>query len=143
MMSAGDKQVTALRALLTGEFEEYKAMVAALDDLDERRDFMGLVSATLLKLVDRRFAEADLPGAVVEWVGEFRSTSPTAAQAIDPVTAEQVILFTLGMTEAKELSNRQIRDAELFLLPALAHDQQLDRAGIEDLLASARKLAGL
>jgi hypothetical protein len=139
MMSAGEKQMTALRALLTGDFEGYKQMIRSLGT-EESRDFLALVAAAFLEAVDRRFGTADLPGAVAEWVGAIRSESATAAQAIDPVTAEQVILLTLGLTQASELSGKQIRDAQLLLLPALVDEQHLDSTGIDELLAAARKL---
>jgi hypothetical protein len=138
-MSADEKQVATLRALLTGNFEEYKQMIRSLGT-EESRDFMTLVSAAFLETVDRRFGSADLPDAVVEWVGGIRSESATAAQEIDPIAAEQVILLTLGMTQAAELSGKQIRDAQLLLLPALVDDQHLDSARIDELLATARKL---
>jgi hypothetical protein len=105
-----------------------------------RQDFLGLVSATLLELADRRFAGADLPRAVVEWVADFRATSTAAADALDPVAGEQVILLVLGMPDAADLSARKSRDTQLFLVQALAHDLHLDAQEIDALLASAWKL---
>lgn len=139
MMPEGDKQVTTLRALLTGDFDQYKQLVQSLD-IAESRDFLRLVSAAFLEIADRKFGTDGAETAVVEWIGKIRSESATAAQAFDPVISEQVILFALGKSEAKDLSGKQLRDAELLLLPALADDQGLDSAGVDDLLGTARKL---
>jgi hypothetical protein len=139
-MTAGEKPEAALRALLTGEFETYKRLLRSLDAA-EGREFMGLVSAAFLKSADRQFGSAELPSAVVEWVGKIRSESPVGAQAFDPVVSEQVILVALGLSEGAELTGKQLRDGQLLLLPVLVDDQQLDSAEIEELLAAARDLA--
>jgi hypothetical protein len=139
-MPAGEKQIAALRLLLTGGNHEKSAdVVRAMDD-PGRRDFLDLVSATVLELADRKFEGADLPGAVIEWVGEFRATSTAAADALDPVAGEQVILLVLGMSAAADLDARKIRDTELFLVQALTHDLKLDGREIDELLAAAWKL---
>ena len=139
-MPTGEQQITALRLLLAeGSHEKSSDMVRAMDD-PGRRDFLDLVSATLLELADRKFEGADLPGAVIEWVGEFRATSTAAADALDPVAGEHVILLVLGMSDAANLDARKIRDTELFLVQAMTHDLSLDAKEIDELLASAWKL---
>jgi hypothetical protein len=139
-MPVGDGQVAALRALLTGNFEEHTRLTRLLDD-DGMRDYVTLVSAAFLDAVDRRFANADLPAAVIEYVGEVRSRNAAAAEAIDPVIAERVILTVLGQGSLSDVSARQIRQAQNLLLPLLVDDEHLDDAGIDAILASARKLA--
>jgi hypothetical protein len=135
-----EKQLTALRHMLTGNGADYMSVVRSLDH-DEPRDFLILVSAAFIEAVDHRFASAELPTAVIEWVGALRSASQTAAREVDPATAEQVILLTLGYIEETALSDKQIRDGELLLLPLLVAERHLDSAGIDDFLAAARKLA--
>jgi hypothetical protein len=139
-MAAGKKPEAALRALLTGDFEIYKQLLRSLDAA-EARDFMGLVSAAFLKSVDWQFGSADLPTAVVEWVGKIRSESAVGARAFDPVVSEQVILVALDLSEGSDLTAKQLRDAQLLLLPVLVDDQHLDSAAIDELLAAARDLA--
>lgn len=139
-MAVDERPEATLRALLTGDFEIYKQLLRSLDATGGR-DFMGLVSAAFLKSVDRQFGSADLPAAVVEWVGKIRSESTVAAQAFNPVVSEQVILVALGLNEGSNLTGKQLRDSQLLLLPMLVDDQQLDSAGIDELLAAARDLA--
>lgn len=138
-MTEGDKPLAALRAQLTGDGDGYMRVIRSLDR-DEDQDFMFLLSAAFLEMADQTFGSAEVPAAVVEWVARVRSTSDAAARIIDPVISEQVILFALGLTEGNDLSGKQVRDAELLLLPIMVHDQQLDGTAVDELLAAARKL---
>jgi hypothetical protein len=61
--------VAALRALLTGNFDEHTRLAGHLDDVG-MRDYMTLVSAAFLDAVGRRFAGKDLPAAVIDYVGQ-------------------------------------------------------------------------
>jgi len=139
-MPTGEQQITALRLLLSERNHEKSSDAVRAMDGPGRRDFLDLVSATVLELADRKFEGADLPGAVVEWVGEFCPTSAALPDALDPVAGEQVILLVLGMSDATDLDARKIRDTELFLVQALAHDLNLDAQETDELLASAWKL---
>lgn len=139
-MPEGEKQVTTLRALLNKDFDRYKELLQSLDKA-ESRDFLRLTSTAFLEIADRKFGSGDVTAAVVEWVAKIRSESELAAKAFDPVLSEQVLLFVLGKSEGENLSARQIRDAELLLLPMLADDLNLDSAGIDELLSAARSLA--
>jgi hypothetical protein len=137
---AFEKQASALRLMLTGQRDEYLSMVRAFD-ADETRDFLVLLAGAFLELVDREFAGADLPSAVVEWVGALRAESDAAARLVDPVRAEQAILLALGLSEADQLSAKEVRDTQLLLLPILADGQHLGSDEIDQLLAAARVLA--
>lgn len=140
MMLEAEKQVTTLRTLLNKDFARYKELLQSLDKA-ESRDFMRLTSIAFLEMAARKFGSGDVTAAVVEWVAKIRSESELAAKAFDPVLSEQVLLFVLGKSEGENLSARQIRDAELLLLPMLADDLNLDSAGIDELLDAARSLA--
>lgn len=140
MMLEAEKQVTTLRTLLNKDFARYKELLQSLDKA-ESRDFMRLTSIGFLEMAARKFGSGDVTAAVVEWVAKIRSESELAAKAFDPVLSEQVLLFVLGKSEGENLSARQIRDAELLLLPMLADDLNLDSAGIDELLDAARSLA--
>lgn len=138
-MTESDKSAVALRMLLTGDFDRYKQLLGSLDR-DESRDFLRLVSTAFLEMADRKFGAGDVTGAVVEWVAKIRSESDVAAKTFDPVISEKLLLFVLGKSDGEDLSGRQIRDAELLLLPMFVDDQGLDGAGIYELLISARAL---
>lgn len=140
-MPVNDQQVAALRALLAGDYEQNKRLLRQVDAAGGMHDYMSLVSAAFLEAVDRRFAHASLPSAVIEWVADVRSRSPQASEAIDPDAAERVILKTLGQGDISDLSGRDIRHNIRLLLPLLIADEHLDGPALDEFLASARKLA--
>jgi hypothetical protein len=140
-MPVTDEHVAALRAQLAGNHEEHKQLLRDLDAAAGMHDYMSLVAAAFLEAADRRFATADLPSAVIEWVSEVRSRSGAAADAIDPATAERVILKALGRGEISDISGGDIRHAMRVLLPILIADEHLSDAGIDAFLAAARKQA--
>ena len=138
-MVVSEQQVAALRALLTKDFEEHTRRTRQLDD-DGMRDYMTLDSAAFFEAADRRFANADLPAAVIEFIGKVRSRNAQAAEKIDPVLTERVILKALGHGSISDLPGREIRRVQNLMLPGLVDDERLDAAGIDALLATARKL---
>jgi hypothetical protein len=140
-MPVNDKHVKALRAQLAGNHEEHRRLLRQIDAAGGMHDYMSLVGAALLAAVDRRFANASLPAAVVEWVADVRSRSPEASAAIDPAAAERVILKTLGQGDISDLSGGDIRHTMRLLLPLLIADEQFDDSALDTFLAAARKLA--
>lgn len=140
-MPVNDKDVAALRAQLVGNHEEHRRLLRQIDTAGGMHDYMSLVAAALLEAVDRRFANASLPAAVVEWMADVRSRSPEASDAIDPAAAERVILKTLGQGDISDLSGGDIRHTMRLLLPLLIADEQFDESALDTFLAAARKLA--
>lgn len=75
--------MAALRARLAGNYyEEHKRLFQQLDAAGGMHDYMSLVSAAFLEAVDRKFANASLSAAVIEWVVDVRSRSPEASEAM-------------------------------------------------------------
>ena len=140
-MPVNDQQVAALRAQLAGDYEQHRQLLRQVDAAGGMRDYVNLVSAAFLEAVDRRFADASLPAAVIDWVADVRSRSPQASEAIDPAAAERVILKTLGQGDISDLSGRDIRHNMQVLLALLITDEHLDDAALDAFMASARKLA--
>src|SRR5690349_22865125 len=140
-MPVNDQHVAALRAQLAGDHEQHRRLLQQVDAAGGMHDYMSLVSAAFLEAVDRRFANASLPAAIIEWVADVRSRSPEASAAIDPAAAERVILSTLGQGDISDLSGRDIRHNMRLLLPLLIADERLDDPALDAFLASARKLA--
>jgi len=140
MMAVSDQQVAALRALLTKNFEEHTRLTRQLDD-DGMRGYVTLVSAAFFEAVDQRFANADIPAAVIEFVGNARARNAQAAETIDPAVTERVILKSLGHGSISDIPGRDIRRVQNLMLPLLVDDEHLDAAGIDTLLSNARKLA--
>jgi hypothetical protein len=139
-MPVNDLHAAALRAQLAGNHEEHRRLLEQIDTAGGMHDYMSLVSAAFLEAVDRRFANASLPAAVIEWVAGVRSRSPQASDAIDPASAERVILKTLGQGDISDLSGRDVRHNIRLLLPVLIADEQLDDSALDAFMASARKL---
>lgn len=140
-MPVNDQQVAALRAQLAGDYEQHRQLLRQVDEAGGMHGYMSLVSAAFLEAVDRRFANADLPAAVSDWVADVRSRSTEASETIDPAAAERVILKTLGQGDISDLSGREIRHNMQVLLALLIADEQLDDPALDTFLASARKLA--
>jgi len=140
-MPVNDQQVAALRAQLAGDYEQHRRLLQQVETAGGMRDYMSLVAAAFLEAVDRRFANASLPAAVIEWVADVRSRSPQASEAIDPAAAERVILKTLGQGDISDLSGRDVRHNLQVLLALLVADERLDGSALDAFMASARKLA--
>jgi hypothetical protein len=140
-MPVTDTQAAALRAQLAGQADEHKQLFAQLDWGTEGTAFTALIDAGFFKAVDQRFSAATTPADVIAYVGDVRSRFTEAASAIDPETAERLILKVLGRGSAASLDPVTAFRARQFLLAALIADQHLDDAGLDDFMAQARKLA--
>jgi hypothetical protein len=136
-----DEHVAALRAQLAGNHEEHKQLLRELDAAGSMHDYMGLISAAFLEAVDRRFKDATLPAAVIEWISDVRAQSDAASQAINPSIAERVILKALGHGEITDISGTDVRQVMRVLLPILIADEHLSDADLDGFLTAARKLA--
>jgi hypothetical protein len=140
-MTVTDRQVATLRAQLAGQLDEHKELFRQLDWSAEGTAYTALIDAGFFKATDRRFAEGATAADVIEYVGDVRSRFDEAAEAIDPNTAERLILKVLGRGSVADLDAQAAFRARHFLLAALIADEQLDDTGLDEFLAQARKLA--
>jgi hypothetical protein len=76
-MPVNDKHVAAMRAQLAGNHEEHGRLLRQIEAAGSMHDYMSLLAAAFLEVIDRRFAIprqfASFPAAVTEWVADARS----------------------------------------------------------------------
>jgi hypothetical protein len=70
-----------------------------------------------------------------------RSRSENVRATLDPRVAERVLLAVVKDGDVSDLDRREARRSERILLNALIADEQLDSAGLDEFMATARKLA--
>ncbi len=140
-MAVTGQEVATLRAQLAGDFVEHKQLLRQLEGTGGLVGYMALVAAGFFEAVDRRFGKGTTPADVIQFVGDVRSRFDGADDGIDPRVAERLILRVLGQGSVGDLDGATIRRLQRLLLPVLVADEQLDDAGLDEFLTSARKLA--
>ncbi|MGH3390587.1 MAG: hypothetical protein ACRDOO_17105 [Actinomadura sp.] len=71
----------------------------------------------------------------------MRARSEQLSKEIDPQTAEQLIMYSLGKGSIDGLDSRVRHLTQFGLLAALVLGEQFDDSGLEEFLAEARKIA--
>ena len=142
-MPVTDDMVATLRALLSGDNEDFQQRNAALDRSEEgNRVYTALILASFIDAVERNFTAQSTRDSIIDYVADVRSRSPEAADSIDPAAGERLIQMVFD--EDVDLSgidgNTRVR-VELAILFALISDEGLDDEALDRYLAGARKLA--
>jgi hypothetical protein len=140
-MPVTDDQVAVLRALLVDDMDSYRQLFGQLDRAEAKRGYPALVTAAFGEAVERRFGQHYQPADIVSFVADVRARSDRLARELDPDVSERVINAVLGHRSARDLDREAVTRAKLVLLGGLVADARLDDAGLDDLLAAARKLA--
>jgi hypothetical protein len=140
-MPVTDDQVAVLRALLVDDMDSYRQLFGQLDRAEAKRGYPALVTAAFGEAVERRFGRHYQPADIVSFVADVRARSDRLARELDPDVSERVINAVLGHGSARDLDREAVTRAKLVLLGGLVADARLDDAGLDDLLAAARKLA--
>jgi hypothetical protein len=140
-MPVTDDQVAVLRALLVDDMDSYRQLFGQLDRAEAKRGYPALVTAAFGEAVERRFGQHYQPADIVSFVADVRARSDRLARELDPDVSERVINAVLGHGSARDLDREAVTRAKLVLLGGLVADARLDDAGLDDLLAAARKLA--
>src|ERR1700730_3326172 len=137
-MSVTDDQVAALRAQLTGDYDEHRRLLADLNQRGALSGYTALVTAAFIEAVDRRFGPVHRDdAAVIEFIGDVRSRFPGADDEIDPAAAARVVATALGRGSISDLDGPTIRRTETLLLPLIVADEQLTGEELDRFLASA------
>jgi hypothetical protein len=139
-MPVADEQVAALRAQLARQPEEHLRLLGLLD-ATAKAGYRALASAAFVVAVPRRFARDVSPAEVIELVGNVRARSPQAADQVDPVIAERLVLGLFNDEPLDGIDARRSFKAQLLLMVAIIGDEHLGDAGLDAFLAEARKLA--
>lgn len=139
-MAVTDEQVATLRAQLAGQADEHRRLLEQLDPAAGRSGYPALVAAGFALATDRRFADASDPG-IIKFVGDLRLRGAEIADHLDPAVAERLLRAALSDEDVDDISTETSFRAQLILLAGLIGDEQLDGAGLDRVLADARKLA--
>jgi hypothetical protein len=91
-MPVTDHQVATLRAMLAGDPGEYARLRAQLDREADRPGYSALVAAAFSEAAGRRFAAGHDRAAITGFVASARAASPGAAEKIDPLFAERLLV---------------------------------------------------
>jgi hypothetical protein len=140
MMPVTDDQVAALRAYLAGDFDTHKKLHRQLDPVAAGTGYTALIAAAFFEAVDRRFAKSGADADVVEFVGSVRARSERLGDELDPHTAERLIHHSLGRGSIADLRDETVVNTQIVLLAGLISDEQLDDAGLDEFMATARGL---
>jgi len=140
-MAVTDLQVATLRAQLAGDLEEHKRLLAQFDEKSDGRPYVVLTNAAFVEAVDRKFSSDATADDITEFVGDVRSRSERVRVSLDPQLAERVLLAAVTDTDISDLDPREVRRSQRILLNALIADEDLDGAGLDKFMATARGLA--
>lgn len=140
-MPVTDLQVATLRAQLAGDLAEHRRLLAALDGEVDGQGYSALLTAAFHNAVDLRFTRDSTLGEVTGFVAGVRSRSERLRDAVDPCTAEHVIVAAVGGDYVHDLEPAESAKMKMFLLAALVADMHLDEAGLADFIARARAFA--
>ena|SRR5579862_2622049 len=140
-MPVTDDQVAALRALLSDDMDRHRQIYAGLDRAETKKGYPALVTAAFIVAVERRFGTTSELADIVAFVADVRSRSDRLASRLDPDISERVIQAVLGDGTVRGLDKESVTGAKLLLLGGLIADARLDDAGLDEFLATARKLA--
>jgi hypothetical protein len=139
-MRITDEQVATLRAHLAGDVEEYQRLWERLDRDAAKTGYMALLAAAFFEAVDRRFAKEGTVADVVEFVGDLRARLGDNSDEVDPTVAERLIRDALGDGTIADLDEDTIVATKVILLTALISDEQLDKARLDEFMATSREL---
>lgn len=140
-MPVTDDQVAALRALLVDDMDRHRELFGQLDRAEARKGYPALVTAAFGVAVERRFGQHYQPADVVSFVADVRARSDRLARELDPDVAEGTVNAVLGHGTTRGLDKEAVTRAKLVLLGGLVADARFDDEGLDEFLATARKLA--
>lgn len=142
-MPVTDDQVDTLRALLTGQSEEYLRRFGQLDPEAAKTGFSALVTAGFFEAVYRRFAEEQNKHAkVVEFVGDLRARLDESGRELDARAAERLVLRSLGNEgSVADIDDKTALSTQMTVLAALILDEELAETDLEEFIREVRAVA--
>jgi hypothetical protein len=140
-MPVTDQQAATLQAQLAGDLAEYQELLGRLDSKTDSRGYSALLTAAFHNAVDLRFNRESTLDEVTEFVADVRARSERLRDALDPRTAERVIVAAVGGNYVHDLEPAESNKIKTVLLTALIADMHLDDEGLEEFIAKARAFA--
>lgn len=139
-MPVTDEQEATLHAQLAGKFDEHMRLLDSLDPAAARTGYSALVSAAFSLAAERRFPEGTPASEIIDYVADVRSRTDRTA-AIDPVTAERVLLAVSADEKIGDIDRRTSFQTQLVLLAALIADAHLGAQDLDAFMLRARRRA--
>lgn len=144
-MPVTDDQMAVLRAHLEGDFDKHKALFRQLGREELERDFSTLVSAALTLALGNGMSESATEAQVINLVSDIRQRYFKNPDALDPKTAERLILFGLNpdAVDLDDIPPRESVKTQHLLLFPLVHEAGIpaSEGGLDAFLEEARALA--
>jgi hypothetical protein len=132
-------QVSALRAVLAGDFDTHQQVYEQLDPAT-RQGYLALVTAAFFGAAEQRFKDGN--GAeVAEFVSKARARSDRLAESIDPQTGERLLMAVSTGEDIDDIAPEVRGGHFMLLLTGLVVDAQFSDQALDDFLDDARKLA--
>jgi hypothetical protein len=140
-MPVTDQQVATLRALLGGNFEEHRKLLAELRLDADREGYSALVTAGFFEIANRRFAQGHSAADIAGFVASARATTDDAADKIDPRIAERLIRGVFEEENMHDVGGQTLIETQLLLLAALVSEARFTDSGLDAFMADSRRLA--
>ncbi|MFB4309201.1 hypothetical protein [Actinomadura sp. GTD37] len=141
-MPVTDDQVATLRALLAGNREEHRQLLAQLDRKEANTGYSALLAAGLFEAVERRFIRE---GKVVDraevtsFVASVRERGDEMPDLINPEIAERIILHMLDQgASISDIDPDTAIQHQLILLAGLIGDSQLSDSELDTFMRKIR-----
>jgi hypothetical protein len=136
-----DRQVSVLRALLAGDFEQHRTLRAQLHQEADREGYSALIAAAFFEAADRRFTPDHSRETIVQFVASARARSDDAARQIDPLLAERMIRGVFEDAADDGHSGQELVETQVLLLAAIVSEAAFTDSDLDSFLAAGRKLA--
>jgi len=137
-MAVTDLQVATLRAQLAGDLEEHRRLLAQFDEKSDGRPYVMLTNAAFIEAAGRTFTSDTTADDIIKFVANVRSRSERVRVSLDPHVAERILLAAVSDADISDLGPREVRRSQTILLNALIVDEDLNDAGLDEFLATAR-----
>lgn len=135
-------QMAAIRAYLEDDFERQKTLFNSLPRKEQENDFPTLVSAAVHLALEKGMSHNVTRAQVINFVAEIRKSYFKDPDALDPVTAERLILFWAGHDDALDgISPVKSVQTQFMMLRPLVHEAGIPESGLDRFLEDVQALA--
>jgi hypothetical protein len=146
-MPVTDKQMAALKALLSGRPEEHGLLldeIAATEGPDAGERYSLLIGAAAFEAIEKRFIRDGKyvsRNEVVAYVASVRSRTEGAADTLHPRLTERIILAALDQENIDDIDTETVVTTQHLLLAALVGDEQYSEEDLDAFLALVKRTA--
>ncbi|WP_395108843.1 hypothetical protein [Actinomadura sp. SCN-SB] len=139
--------MAALKALLSGRPDEHERLIDEIERV-EGPDAGGrhsvLIAAGMFEAAEKRFIRNGRYASkeeIIAYVASVRSRSEAAANDLDAMLAERVLLAALDQGEIDDIDDEAVVMTQLLLMAALVGDEEYSEEELDGFLALVRRTA--